>query len=192
MLLPGESQGQGSLVGCRLWGRTESDATEATQQRQQGGFLLLEGCKEVYPYFLDDYKDVAMFPFLICVEFVWMNSSPTVAGLIAPCASVPPWACPWILRWPVSPCTGGVYISGRGCRRQRWGQLLGASRMSCPFCPLLFCPASMLIGSLLQAVVDSPGLCPDLGGTHPAASVLCPTAETGGLPVASSNHVLSV
>ena len=28
MFLPGESQGQGSLVGCRLWGRTESDMTE--------------------------------------------------------------------------------------------------------------------------------------------------------------------
>ena len=28
--LPGESQGRGSLVGCRLWGRTESDMTEAT------------------------------------------------------------------------------------------------------------------------------------------------------------------
>ena len=30
--LPGESQGRGSLVGCHLWGRTESDTTEATQQ----------------------------------------------------------------------------------------------------------------------------------------------------------------
>ena len=29
-LLPGESQGRGSLIGCRLWGRTESDTTEAT------------------------------------------------------------------------------------------------------------------------------------------------------------------
>ena len=28
--LPGESQGWGSLVGCRLWGRTESETTEAT------------------------------------------------------------------------------------------------------------------------------------------------------------------
>ena len=28
--LPGESQGQRSLVGCHLWGRTESDTTEAT------------------------------------------------------------------------------------------------------------------------------------------------------------------
>ena len=28
--LPRESQGWGSLVGCCLWGRTESDTTEAT------------------------------------------------------------------------------------------------------------------------------------------------------------------
>ena len=33
VLLPGESQGRGSLVGCRLWGRTESDTTEATWQQ---------------------------------------------------------------------------------------------------------------------------------------------------------------
>ena len=37
----------GSLVGCRLWGRTESDRTEVTlqQQQQQPGFvnqILLE------------------------------------------------------------------------------------------------------------------------------------------------------
>ena len=30
VFLPGESQGQGSLVGCRLWGHTESDRTDAT------------------------------------------------------------------------------------------------------------------------------------------------------------------
>ena len=30
VFLPGESQGQGSLLGCRLWGRTESDTTEVT------------------------------------------------------------------------------------------------------------------------------------------------------------------
>ena len=30
VFLPGESQGQGSLVGCRLWGHTESDTTEST------------------------------------------------------------------------------------------------------------------------------------------------------------------
>ena len=28
VFLPGESQGQGSFVGCHLWGRTELDTTE--------------------------------------------------------------------------------------------------------------------------------------------------------------------
>ena len=37
VFLPGESQGQRSLVGGRLWGCTESDMTEATQQQQQQG-----------------------------------------------------------------------------------------------------------------------------------------------------------
>ena len=45
-----ESRGWGSLVGCCLWGHTESDTTEVTQQEQQqqlvcgvssGSFLLL-------------------------------------------------------------------------------------------------------------------------------------------------------
>ena len=35
VFLPGESQGRGSLVGCHLWGHTESDTTEATSQQQQ-------------------------------------------------------------------------------------------------------------------------------------------------------------
>ena len=35
VFLPGESQGRGSLAHCRLWGCTESDMTEATQQQQQ-------------------------------------------------------------------------------------------------------------------------------------------------------------
>ena len=30
VFLPGESQGRGSLVDCRLWGHTESDMTEVT------------------------------------------------------------------------------------------------------------------------------------------------------------------
>ena len=30
VFLPGESQGRGRLVGCCLWGCTESDTTEAT------------------------------------------------------------------------------------------------------------------------------------------------------------------
>ena len=31
VFLPGESQGRGTLVGCRLWGRTESDTTSTTK-----------------------------------------------------------------------------------------------------------------------------------------------------------------
>ena len=34
MFLPRESQGRGSLVGCHLWGHTELDMTEATEQQQ--------------------------------------------------------------------------------------------------------------------------------------------------------------
>ena len=44
MFLPGESQGRGSLVGCRLWGRSELDTTEVTLQQSwfpgEGGDLL--------------------------------------------------------------------------------------------------------------------------------------------------------
>ena len=42
--------GRGSLVDCRLWGRTESDTTEATQQQQQGfpggSEVKASACKE--------------------------------------------------------------------------------------------------------------------------------------------------
>ena len=44
VFLPGESQGQGSLVGYCLWGRTESDTTEVTYQQQDisiGLFVFL-------------------------------------------------------------------------------------------------------------------------------------------------------
>ena len=33
--LPGEAQGRGCLVGCHLWGPTESDMTEVTEHRQR-------------------------------------------------------------------------------------------------------------------------------------------------------------
>ena len=35
VFLPGESQGRGNLVGCHLWGCTESGVTEVTFQQQQ-------------------------------------------------------------------------------------------------------------------------------------------------------------
>ena len=41
VFLPEESQGWGSLVGCCLWGRTESDTTDATQQQQTKNQFLM-------------------------------------------------------------------------------------------------------------------------------------------------------
>ena len=50
VFLPGESQGQGSLVGCRLWGHTESDMTEVTwRQEQQCGNNLSHTVVVIYP-----------------------------------------------------------------------------------------------------------------------------------------------
>ena len=40
VFLPGESQGQRSLVGCHLWGHTESDTTEVTQQQRQEQHIM--------------------------------------------------------------------------------------------------------------------------------------------------------
>ena len=46
--------GMGSLVGCRLWGRTESDTTEVTsqQQQQEDVFTFLPD-KELYPEYIE-------------------------------------------------------------------------------------------------------------------------------------------
>ena len=38
----------GELVGCRLWGRTESDTTEATQQQQQQESTCLPSWKSAW------------------------------------------------------------------------------------------------------------------------------------------------
>ena len=41
VFLPRESQGQRSLVGCHLWGRRESNMTEATYQQQQMMMIII-------------------------------------------------------------------------------------------------------------------------------------------------------
>src|SRR5574341_994265 len=56
VFLPGESQGRGSLVGWRLWGRTESDTTEATVQclieSADIVYCVQLACKPVLPLYL--------------------------------------------------------------------------------------------------------------------------------------------
>ena len=54
VFLPGESQGWGSLVGCRLWGRTELDTTEVMQQQQQQQ-QHADCCKVIPHYSFDSY-----------------------------------------------------------------------------------------------------------------------------------------
>ena len=62
--------GTGSLVGCRLWGRTESDTTEATQQQQQGlhccpDFSLVVGSRS--------YSLVVVHRLCIAVAFLFVE-----------------------------------------------------------------------------------------------------------------------
>ena len=61
VFLPGESQGWGSLEGCRLWGHTESDTTEATWQQQQQHTFTPSSCSpQRFPF------DNPKFAFNIC------------------------------------------------------------------------------------------------------------------------------
>ena len=41
--LPGESQGRESLVGCRLWGRTDSDRTERLSSSSSSSSSICQG-----------------------------------------------------------------------------------------------------------------------------------------------------
>ena len=69
VFLPGESQGRGSLVGCRLWGRTESDTTEATQHQQQQRYWMA--------FFLNHI-------FILCImEHIEQIPVPLVTALVA-------------------------------------------------------------------------------------------------------------
>ena len=47
VFLPGESQGRGSLVGCHLWGHTESDMTEVTCSGHCSSFLVHDNCQGI-------------------------------------------------------------------------------------------------------------------------------------------------
>ena len=66
VLLPGESQGWGSLVGCCLWGRTESDTTEATYQQQHepnipGSYAILLFTALDFTSFISHIHNWALF-----------------------------------------------------------------------------------------------------------------------------------
>ena len=57
VFLPGESQGRGSLVGCHLWGHTESDTTKQLSQSAMFSSFVL---------FVVDSPDMLLLPAKSC------------------------------------------------------------------------------------------------------------------------------
>ena len=96
VFLPGESQGRGSLVGCRLWGCTELDTTEATQQQQQQHTFYL------FIYWLD------LMECRILVPCAGMEFVPPAVELWSP--------SPWIAREVPSHTLKTVDWIGSGSR----------------------------------------------------------------------------
>ena len=108
VFLPRESQGRGSLVGCRLWGRTESDTTEATQQQHSGsagcaGSPLLHGLESTRGEqgLLSSCK---------------LQPSHCNAYVLSRCSNVPLFATPWTQ--PTS-----LLCPWDFCRREYWNSL---------------------------------------------------------------------
>ena len=64
---PRESRRRGSLVACHLWGRTESDMTEATQQQQQQYW-----CVCVCVNTNSGLRSIAQFNCQICSYLCWV------------------------------------------------------------------------------------------------------------------------
>ena len=79
--LPGEFQGQQCLVGCRLWGHTESDTTEATQQQQQGKVSDGVNLKSIHPFTLR----IAVKPFALEWALKTQRSVTTNTDTVASC-----------------------------------------------------------------------------------------------------------
>ena len=57
VFLPGESQGRWSLIGCRLWGCTELDTTEATSSSSRDLFKKIGDTKGTFHAKMVTIKD---------------------------------------------------------------------------------------------------------------------------------------
>ena len=78
VFLPGESQGRRGLVGCRLWGHTELDTTEATQQEQQ---------QQQQPEPCNRFSLVIYFMHSINSVYVSISMSRSIRPLLSPSVS---------------------------------------------------------------------------------------------------------
>ena len=94
VFLPGESQGWGSLVGCCLWGLTESDTTEATQQQQHTHNECLFQWKQIAALSL---RDAYVYIFSLCGASLYAQVNPCPwdsyikleSPLLLPCLAKP-------------------------------------------------------------------------------------------------------
>ena len=57
MFLAGESQGQGSLVGCRLCGHTEPDTTDTNSSSSRDFSRKIRNTKEIFHAKIGSIKD---------------------------------------------------------------------------------------------------------------------------------------
>ena len=74
VFLPGESQGRGNLVGFCLWGRTESDTTEMTQQQQQCKLDTLVIAHIILNFILQHINRINRFMSMITLMILFMDS----------------------------------------------------------------------------------------------------------------------
>ena len=95
VFLPGESQGRGSLVGCCLWGHTESVTTEVMQQQQHSRekFQGQRDQKRIFTESFVSWAKVLVLPFenLQC-WWTWFFKASVMASDSL--------GVTWILRWP--------------------------------------------------------------------------------------------
>ena len=90
-VLPGESQGRWSLMGCRLRGRKESDTTESTQQQQQH-IVLHSGCTSLHfhqkckrtPVLPQPHQHLLLLVFLIIAILTGVRQYLTVVLICVP------------------------------------------------------------------------------------------------------------
>ena len=73
VFLPGESQGRWSLVGCHLWGLTELDTTEMTEQQQQHLYVSILNMETIEFYQLQ-------FSSVQLPSHVWLFATPWTAA----------------------------------------------------------------------------------------------------------------
>ena len=117
VFFPGESQGWGSLVGCRLWGHTELDTTEATQQQLSVLYMAVNMWRINFPLqllFLFSH----FHPVLVYRLSVWLITSKgfpsgsVVKNLLAvqeTCIQSLDWKILWRKKWLSTP----VFLPGK-------------------------------------------------------------------------------